>query len=60
MEETTGATPLAIVVVGGVDIVLAAKRCFKAVELNALRFLGVAFGFGDFVDHARIHCRYSP
>jgi len=52
MEETTGTIPLTIIVVGGVDIVFAPKRRLKASELNALRLFGVAFGFGNLVNHA--------
>jgi hypothetical protein len=52
MKETTGAVPLAIVVVSGVGIVFTPERRFKAVELNAFGFFGVTFRFGDFVNHA--------
>lgn len=52
MEETTGTVPFTVIVVSGVDIVFAPKRRLKASELNALRLFGVAFGFGDFVNHA--------
>jgi hypothetical protein len=52
MEETTGAVPLTIVVMGSVDIILASERRFKTVELNALRLFGVTFRFSDFVNHA--------
>ena len=52
VEETTGAVPLTIVVVGGMDIVLAPKRRFKVRELDALGLFSVAFGFSNLVDHA--------
>jgi hypothetical protein len=52
MKEAAGAGPLAVVVVSGVDIILTPERRFKAGELNAFGFFGVAFGLSDFVDHA--------
>jgi hypothetical protein len=52
VEETTGAVPLTVIVVSGVDIVLAPKCCLKACELDAFGFFSVAFGFRNLVDHA--------
>ena len=51
MEKTTGAVPLTIAVVGGVNIILAPKRRFKTGKLNAFGFLCVTFGFCDLIDH---------
>lgn len=51
MEETTGATPLTIVVVGRVDIVFAPERRLKARELDAFGLLCIAFGFSNLVNH---------
>lgn len=50
LEETASAMPLSIIVVGRVNIVFALECSFKAIKLNALWFLGVAFGLCDFAD----------
>ena len=52
VEETTGAIPLPIVIVRGVNIVFAPKRRLKACKLNAFGFFGVPFRFRDLVNHA--------
>ncbi len=60
LEEATGATPLTIIVVSGMDIVLASELGFETSELNPLGFFCVTLGFCDLIDHARIHGRYTP
>jgi hypothetical protein len=52
VEETTGAVPLTVVVVGGVNIILALKRSFKVSKLDALRLFSIPFGFGNLANHA--------
>ncbi len=52
VEETTGAVPFPVIVVGRVDIVFPPKRRLKACKLDAFGFLSVAFGFSNLIDHA--------
>ena len=52
MEETTGAMPLPVIIVRGMNIILAPERRLKASKLNPLRFFRVTPGFCDFTDHA--------
>lgn len=52
VEETTGAIPLTIIVMGGMDIVFAPERRLKASKLNAFGLFCIAFGFGNLVNHA--------
>ena len=51
MEETTGAMPLSVIIVCGMNIILASERRFKASELDSFGFFRVAPGFRDFTDH---------
>ena len=52
MEETTGAMPLPVIIVCGMNIILTPKRCLKASELDSFGFFRVTLGFCDFTDHA--------
>ena len=52
MEETTGAMPLTVIIVRGVNIILAPERCLKTIELDPFGFFRVTSGFRDFIDHA--------
>lgn len=52
MEETTGAMPLTVIIVCGMNIILAPERRLEAIELNAFGFFRVTLGFRDFTDHA--------
>jgi hypothetical protein len=52
MEETTGAMPLTVIIVCGVNIILAPKGCLKTSELDPFGFFRVPLGFRDFTDHA--------
>ena len=52
MEETTGAMPLTVIIVCGMNIILAPERRLKASKLNPFGFFRVTFGFRDFTDHA--------
>src|SRR6202049_3135651 len=52
MEETTGAMPLPVIIVCGMNIILAPKSRFKASELDSFGFFRVTLGFSDFTDHA--------
>lgn len=52
MEETTGAMPLTVIIVCGMNIILAPERRFKASKLNPFGFFRVTPGFCDFTDHA--------
>ena len=52
MEETTGAMPLTVIIVCGMNIILAPERRFKASKLNPFGFFRVTLGFCDFTDHA--------
>ena len=52
MEETTGAMPLTVIIVCGMNIILAPERRLKAIELDPFGFFRVTLGFRDFTDHA--------
>ena len=52
MEETTGAMPLTVIIVCGMNIILAPERRLKAIELDSFGFFRVTLGFRDFTDHA--------
>jgi len=52
MKETTGAMPLTVIIVCGMNIILAPERRFKASELDSFGFFRVTLGFSDFTDHA--------
>ena len=52
MEETTGAMPLTVIIVCGMDIILAPERRLKSSELDPFGFFRVTLGFRDFIDHA--------
>jgi hypothetical protein len=52
MEETTGATPLTIIIFCSMNIILAPECCFKTSKLDAFRLFCVLFRLGDFVNHA--------
>src|ERR1700730_4617554 len=52
MEETTCAMPLPVIIVCGMNIILAPKRRFEASELDSFGFFRVTLGFSDFTDHA--------
>ena len=60
LEEAASTIPFTIVVISGVDVVLASKRRLETSELNPLGFFCVTLGFCDLIDHARIHGRYTP
>ena len=60
LEEAAGTIPFTIVIISGVDIVLASKGCLETGELNPFGFFCIALGFCDLIDHARIHGRYTP
>jgi hypothetical protein len=51
MEETTGAMPLTVIIVRGMNIILAPERRLKASELDPFGFFRVTLGFRDFTDH---------
>ena len=51
IEETAGTAPLAIIKSGGVNVVLALERCFKAGKLYPLGFFRITLGFCDLTDH---------
>jgi hypothetical protein len=51
MEETASTLPFAIIVVRGMNIVLALEIGLEASELYTLWFLRIALGFCDFADH---------
>jgi len=51
MEETTGAMPLPIIIVRGMNIILAPESRFEAIELDSFGFFRVTLGFRDFTDH---------
>jgi hypothetical protein len=51
MEETTSALPLTIIVVSGMNIILALEGSLKASKLNPLWFICVTLGFRDLVNH---------
>ena len=51
MEETTGTMPLPVIIVRGMNIILAPKRSLKASELDSFRFFRVSLGFRDLTDH---------
>ena len=51
MEETTGAMPLPIIIVCGMNIILAPERRLKVSELDSFGFFRVTLGFRDFTDH---------
>jgi len=51
MEEATGAIPLTVVIVRGMNIILAPERCLEASKLNSLGFFRVTLGFRNFTDH---------
>lgn len=52
VEKATSTVPLAVVVRGGMDIVLALELDLEARELDALRLFCIAFRFCDLTDHA--------
>src|SRR5579871_1857525 len=52
MEETTGAMPLTVIIVRGVNIVFAPEGSLEMGELDSLRLFRIAFGFGDLANHA--------
>ncbi len=52
MEETTGAMPLTVIIVSGMNIILAPERCLKVSKLDSFGFFRVTLGFRDFTDHA--------
>lgn len=52
LEETAGAVPDPMIIVGGMDIVLTPKLGFEACELDTLRLFRIALGFCNFADHA--------
>jgi hypothetical protein len=52
MEETTGAMPLPVIIVRGMNIILAPERRLKASKLDPFGFFRVTPGFRDFTDHA--------
>lgn len=51
MEETTGAMPLPVIIVRGMNIILAPESRFKAIELDSFGFFRVTLGFSDLTDH---------
>lgn len=51
MEETTGAMPLPVIIVRGMNIILAPESRFKAIELDSFGFFCVTLGFSDLTDH---------
>ena len=51
VEEATCAVPLAVIIVRGVDIILAPERCLEASKLNSLGFFRVTLGFRNLTDH---------
>jgi len=51
MEETTGAMPLPVIIVCGMNIILAPESRFKTSELDSFGFFRVTLGFSDFTDH---------
>jgi len=51
MEETTGAMPLTVIIVCGMNIILTPKCRLKASELDSFGFFRVTLGFRDFTDH---------
>jgi hypothetical protein len=51
VEKSTSTLPLTVIKGSGMDIILAVELGLKASKLNALRFFGIAFRFGNFVDH---------
>ena len=52
MEETTGAMPLTVIIVCGMNIILAPERRFKASKLNPFGVFRVTLGVCDVTDHA--------
>ncbi len=52
LEEAAGTVPFTIVVVGGVDIILASERCLEASELDPFGLFCVTLGFCNLMDHA--------
>jgi hypothetical protein len=55
MEKAAGALPCTIIKCSRVRIIFTLEFGLKVCKLNALWFFGIAFGFCDLVDHARIH-----
>jgi hypothetical protein len=54
-EKTAGALPCTVIKRSRVRIIFAPEFGLKMCKLNALWLFGVAFGFCNLVDHARIH-----
>ena len=51
MEETTGTVPLPVIIVRGVNIVLAPECRFETSELDSFGFFRVTLGFSNLTDH---------
>jgi hypothetical protein len=60
LEKVTIASPLIIFEFDSVGIVGSIKCYCKAAEVNPVPFLGVALGFLNFANHARIHGNSTP
>jgi hypothetical protein len=57
MEKLAIALPIALFELDLVVVVVAAERNGKLFKMEAIGFLGIAFGFFDFSDHSVIHAR---
>ncbi len=52
LEEAAGTVPFTIIVVGGVDVILASERCLKASELDPFGLFSITLGLCNLMDHA--------